>query len=589
VTGEGIVLLALLGAAMALFILEWLPIDVVALLLLIALVLTGILEPAEAFSSFGQEVVVILASVFVLSGALVRTGALAWLASSLSRLAGQSENRLLIWVMMAAATSSAFLSNTNSTAVLMPATIEAGKKASVPPSRLLLPLAFASMLGGTCTLIGTSTNMASSGLFVGLGLEPLGMFELAPVGLVLVGLGVVYFLLLGRRLLPPAPEGPLTEQYEIERYLSELIVDEESPLAGLRISESPLAKMDIMVLAVVRGDRQFVPRSNSRLEVGDLLIVKAPGESLLEAEDRPGIRLEATTAAEIQEHGAEALRLAEVMVMPRSPLQGRTLHGMGFRHRYGLSVLAVHRRGHSHPVRLDRLPLRTGDVLLVQGSEENLEAFTRHWSFWLLGEVDRVPFRRRRGWTALGALLGAVLAGSLGWLPLSVALLMAALVVILARCISVEEVYRHVEWRLIVLIAGMMSFGLALQKTGTADAIASLIVDWTLPLGLPVLMGAFVVLTMVLTQPLSNAAAALVVLPIAISTAGKIGVDPRSLAVLVTLAASLSFIAPLEPACLLVFGPGKYRFKDFVKVGLPLTLIVLVVLLVMVPVLWPPG
>jgi len=587
-TADGIVLLVLLAVAMALFILEWLPIDVVALLMLITLVLTGILEPAEAFSSFGQEVVMILASVFVLSGALVRTGALAWLASSLSRLAGKSESRLLVAVMLAAASSSAFLSNTNSTAVLMPATIEAGKKASVPPSRLLLPLAFASMLGGTCTLIGTSTNMASSGLFVRLGLEPLGLFEFAPVGLVLVVLGVIYFLLLGRHLLPAGDEKPLTEQYEIERYLSELVIDEESPLAGLKLGESPLAKMEITVLAVIRDDRQFVPRSNTRLAVGDLLIVKAPSESLLEAEDRPGIRLQVTTAAEIEEQGSEALRLAEVMVMPRSALQGRTLHGMHFRHRYGLSVLAIHRRGHSHPVRLDRLPLRAGDVLLVQGSEENLQAFTDHWSFWLLGEVDHVPFRKRRGWTALGALVAAVVAGGLGWVPLSVALLMAALVVVLARCISVEEVYRHIEWRLIVLIASMMSFGLALQKTGTADALASLIVDWTLPLGLPVLMGAFVVLTMALTQPLSNAAAALVVLPIAISTAGKIGVDPRSLAVLVTLAASLSFVAPLEPACLLVFGPGKYRFKDFVKVGLPLTLIVLVVLLLMVPVLWPP-
>ncbi len=430
--------------------------------------------------------------------------------------------------------------------------------------------------------------MASSGLFVGLGLEPLGMFELAPVGLVLVVLGVAYFLLLGRHLLPSAPERPLTEQYEVERYLSELVVGEESSLAGLTLAESPLGKMGIMVLSVIRGDRKFVPRSNSRLEVGDLLIVKASSESLLEAEDHPGIRLEATTAEELEEHRSEVLQLAEVMVMPRSELQGRTLKGMGFRHRYGLSVLAIHRRGHSHPVRLDRLPLRAGDVLLVQGSEENLAAFTDHWSFWLLGEVDHVSFKKRRGWTALGALAAAIVAGSLGWAPLSVTLLMAALVVILARCISVEEVYRHIEWRLIVLIASMMSFGLALQKTGTADAVASLIVDWTLPFGLPVLMGAFVVLTMVLTQPLSNAAAALVVLPIAISTAGKIGIDPRSLAVLVTLAASLSFIAPLEPACLLVFGPGKYRFKDFVKVGLPLTVIVLVVLLVMVPVLWPP-
>jgi len=231
--------------------------------------------------------------------------------------------------------------------------------------------------------------------------------------------------------------------------------------------------------------------------------------------------------------------------------------------------------------------LHEGDVLLLQGSSEGLALLQSNESIWVLGELERQRFRRRRGSIALVALLGAVAAAAVGWVPVSIALLVASLIVVLTRGVASDEVYGLIEWRVIVLIGGMTSFGVAMQTSGAADYLAGVITELALPFGLYAVMAAFIVLTMALTQPLSNAAAALVVLPVAMSTAAQIGVDPRALAILVTLSASLSFIAPLEPACLLVYSPGRYRFSDYVRAGIPMTIIAFVVLMLLVPLFWP--
>ena len=586
-TIEIVLLLGLLAAAMAAFTLEWLSIDVVALTLVAVLVVAGILTPAEALASFGSEIVFILASIFVLAGALVRTGALAWLGQALGRLAGRSEVRLLVSLMGLSAGASAFVSNTNATAVLMPATLELTRKSRLNAGRLLMPLAFASMLGGTCTLIGTSTNLAASGLLERLGLEPIALFELAPVGLVVVAVGIVYMVLVGRRLLSGAAPVSLTAEYEIEEYLSEILVPDDSPLVGETLAEAPLAELGISVLSVVRGERRFFPESSLRLAAGDLLVVEASSDALLAAEERRGLRLEATASAGADELLSRDFRLGEAIVLPQSRLVGKTVCELRFRQSFGLSVLAVYRRGHAFAVKVRDLRLRAADVLLIQGPEDRMQSLERNPDLWFLGEIERVPFAKRRGTIALAALGVAIVLGTTGLLPLSIALLSAALVVVLAGCVPASEVYGLIEWRLLVLIAGMMSFGLALEKSGAASWVAGGVVGLAQSLGIYAVLAAFVLLTVLLTQPLSNAAAALVVLPIAVATAEQLAVNPRTLAMLVVLAASLSFIAPFEPACLLVYGPGKYRFRDFVRVGVPLTVAVGVVLVVLVPLVWP--
>jgi di/tricarboxylate transporter len=250
-------------------------------------------------------------------------------------------------------------------------------------------------------------------------------------------------------------------------------------------------------------------------------------------------------------------------------------------------VIAVYRRGHTLATRIGGLPLRAGDILLLQGDRESFDSLADNADLWILEEVEHQPARRRKGLLAVGILLAAVVASSLSWLPLPIAFLLAALGVVGTRLVTMEEAYKMIDWRLLILIAGMTSFGLALQKTGAAAWLAGGIVQWTAPFGTGFILAAFAVLTMLLTQPMSNAAAALVVLPVAVATAHRLGLDPRAFAVLITLAASLSFITPFEPSCLIVYGPGKYRFRDFLICGLPLTVLVLGILLVMVPMLWP--
>ena len=586
-TIEIFLVLLLLAVAMAFFIFEWLSIDVVTLSLIVALTLFQILTPAEAFAGFANEIIIILASVFVLSGALVKTGVMDWLGHAIFRLAGSSQTSILLAVSSLSAALSAVVNNTNSTAVLMPAAFELAKKGKFNPSRLLMPLAFASILGGTCTLIGTSTNIAASGLLQKLGYSPYSFFEFTPVALVIVAAGVLYLAFIGHRLLPTAPVASLSEKYDIEGYLSAVLVTEGSSLAGRTLAEGGLAEMGFNVAVIERQGEKLVARSATRLQEGDRLIVEATRESLLRTKESAELRLETDSVLGDEDVVAEGAKLVEAFVVPSSGFADRTLRQLAFRRRFGVSVLALHRRGHSFPTNIRNLPLRVGDVLLLQGTDENLDSLQMTGDLWLLDEVAHVPFRRRRGLFAAAALGLAILAGSLKIVPLSIGLLTAALAVVIRKCITPQEVYGLIQWRLLILIGGMTSFGVAMQKTHAAEYLASLIVGWAMPLGIYAVLAALALLTMLLTQPLSNAAAVLVILPVAISTAVQLEVNPRTLAVLVTLSASLSFITPFEPACLLVYGPGGYRFSDFVKSGALLTAISFAILLLLVPRLWP--
>lgn len=586
-TYEIAVVLLLLVAAMVAFFLERLPIDVITMSLLAALILSGILTPAQAFSGFANEVIVVLCSVFVLSGALVRSGIMESMGEVIHRLAGAREGRATTAIMSVSAGMSAFISNTNSTAILMPAVMEYARRAKFSASRLLIPLAYASMLGGACTLIGTSTNLASSGLMRTYDLAPISMFELAPVGLTMVVIGTVWMALVGYRMLPRYEAATLREEFSIDSYLSQIVVGEESDLVGVTLRDSWLADEGVRVLALVRGEKKVFPGADDVVRAGDVLVVQASRAKLLDLDEHPALSFTSFDSRGDEDFVDDDVKLAEAIVMPRSSLRGKTLRQLELRQRYAVTVLAAYRHGTAYPTDIASLRLQEGDVLLLQGSPENLALLQSNESIWVLGELHRQRFRRRRGSIALGALLAAVIATASGLLPVSVALLLASLVVVLTHGVEADEIYGLIEWRVIVLIGGMTSFGLAMQTSGTADYLAAVITDLAMPYGNYAVMSAFILLTMVLTQPLSNAAAALVVLPVAVATATQIGVNPRSLAILVTLSASLSFITPLEPACLLVYSPGRYRFGDYVKAGIPLTVIAYFVLLFLVPLIWP--
>ena len=579
--------LGLLVLALVLFATEKLAVDVLTLLLLTVLVGAGVLAPAEAFAGFSSDIIVILGSIFVLSGALQETGLLDAVGARLTRIGRGSSNRLLLALMGTASGVSAFMNNTTVTAMLVPPVIGIARNAALSPSKLLMPLAFASIFGGTCTLIGTSTNVAVSGYIAHSHLAPLGFFEITPIGLVIVAVGTAYMLLIGQRLLPAHEVESLTAAYALREYLSEIVVLPGSPLAGQRSHASELSRLGFRILKLIRGDEELLPSSEVIIEPGDRLLVEGKVDDLMKVTGSEGIEIRAKRKLDDLELRGADLKIAEALIAPQSALIGRTLRTADFRRRYGLSVLAIHRHGQSLREAIGDVRLRLGDLLLVEGPAESAERLPREAGLLTLEEHRRPVALSRKGIYAVGAFLAAIVAGSAGWLPLSIAFLAAALLTVLLGCISIERARACIDLRLLILIGGMTAFGTAMEKTGAAQWLAHGIVVALSPLGVMAVLAGFFVLTILLTQPMSNAAAALVVLPVAMSAARELGVDERTFAIAIMLAASISFIAPLEPSCILVYGPGKYRFADFIKIGVGLTLVLIPVVLFLIPVFWP--
>lgn len=581
------IVLGLLVLAVVLFALESLSVDIITLILLVALVVTQVLTPEEAFAGFSNDIIIILASIFVLSGALQVTGVMDVAGVWLYRIAGRSTNRLLAALMVSVGGISAFMNNTTATAVFISPTIGLADRAKLSPSKLLMPLAYASILGGTCTLIGTSTNIAVSGYMTRAGLEPLDLFELTPVGLILMGVGILYMIFVGQRILPDHPDESLTANYAIREYLSEIVVVPDSHMIGQKIFESDLAKLGFRILAIVRGGRKFLPGASTIVEAGDILLIKGKVPDLMKVKETAGIEINPELKLGDLDLQSEDIKIAEALITPQSNLLGRTLRGVSFRQRYEVTALAIYRQGQALREEIDRIRLRLGDLLLIQGTTDRIEFLRRNSDLWILEDLSPLlPRRRKALYTGL-IFAGAVIAGGAGWLPLSIAFLVGAILVILFRCITLEEAYEFIDWRLIILIAGMTAFGVAMEKTGAAEFLANWVVSWLAPYGITAIMVGFFILTVILTQPMSNAAAALVVLPVALHVAQDLEVNQRTFAIAIMLAASVSFIAPFEPSAILVYGPGRYQFMDFVKTGLWLTVILLIIILVLLPMFWP--
>ncbi|EKD35712.1 MAG: hypothetical protein ACD_75C01810G0002 [uncultured bacterium] len=583
-------MLGLLILSIVLFAMEKISIDIITLMLLIALVVTGILKPEEAFAGFSNEIIIILASIFILSGALQRSGIIDAMGARLHKVAGGSQNSLLLAIMTIAGGVSSFMNNTTTTAIFLPPVIGMARKSKISVSKLLMPLAFASIMGGTCTLIGTSTNVAVSGYIAKSGMEPLSLFEVTPVGLVIVVVGITYMMLVGKRLLPNyKEEESLTEEYAIREYLSEIIVMPGSHLIGQKIFTSDLAKMDFRILEVIRAKQKYLPNARMTIQPHDTLLVEGKATELLKVKKTAGIEIVADVMVGDRDLQSDDIKMMEVLVTPQSDLIGQTLKEVNFRARYGMTALAINRHGQALRDKIGRISLHMGDMLLVQGPADRLPGFRRQSDLWIIEEFHPSAYRKSKGFYTLTFFLLAMILGGLGWLPLSISFLAGAVLTVLTRSITIEEAYECIDWRLIILIGGMTAFGTAMddRHSGAAEYLAGLIVDTLLPFGDMVILGGFFLVTMLLTQPMSNAAAALVVIPVALEAAQVLGANERTFAVAIMLAASVSFVTPFEPSCILVYGPGKYRFMDFLKTGLLLSLILMGVILIMVPMLWP--
>jgi di/tricarboxylate transporter len=584
------ILLGIISTGLVLFSVERLPSDVVGLGILLALILTGLLPPEQAFASFGSDTVVMIFGLLVLTTTLVRTGVVDAIGRRIMRFTGKSDRRLLAVLLLVPAALSSLMSNTATTALFVPITLGLARRRRISPSKLLMPLAFGAILSSSVTLVSSSTNIVISGLMTPYGMPPLGMFELTLVGLPIAVAGLAYMFLLASRWIPDrgVVEEP-SREFAIRPYVAEILIMPDSPLAGQTLAESGFGpEMDLTVLRVYRAPgRYLAPRADLQLEDGDELLVKGENEEILKIKDRVGIDIKADVKLSDPRLQAQDSRLVEVILLPRSPLIGRTLKGLNFRQRYGPQVLGINRRGQSIYRKLSQVRLRTGDQLLIQGHRANIARLDQENVFHVLGMVE---YRRpdvQRAPTAIAIFAGVLVMAALDIFPLPVAVLLGTLAAFATRCITPALAYREIEWKAIIVIGSMLAVGSAMEYTGTARSIATYIAGIAGQAHPLWLLGAFFALTLLLTQPMSNQAAAVVVVPVAIETALQLGLNPRTFAVMIAVAASCSFLTPLEPACLMVYGPGRYRFVDFVRVGALLTLLIFGLALVLVPLLWP--
>lgn len=584
--------IGLLALAIVLFATEKISVDIVTIFLLIILVLTGIITTKEAFAAFSSDFIIMLASIFVITAAIERSGVMDLLSEYISRTKTAQALGVVFWMMPFTAFLSAFMNNTSLTALLIPPLLSIAKRSGVSASKLLMPMAFANIVGGTCTIIGTSTNIAVNGYLAEHGFDTLNLFDIAPIGLVMLACFMVYMLTIGRLLLPDRVTEKLTDSFKVREYMSEVKVLENSILIGQNVFHSTLANTGFSILGIIRGNRKFYPGRNSTFKEDDLVLVKGNIESLISLKAKNGIDIMADTLEVFYDEDEESvnhdpIRLVEVLIPGNSELVGKTVKSSDFRNRYGLVVVAIHRAGKRFSQKIGSTTLQVGDVLLVQGPAEKISDFHDQQNLVFLKEQALNPSRVKKGFMAIGLFIVAILLSSFDILSLEIAFLSAALGTVLLNITTPEEAYHHINWKMLVLIAGMSAFATAMTNSGADVFISQHFISLFDGLGPMGIMAGFMIITVLLTQPMSNAAAALVVLPVAMTTAQSMNVNPVTFAVAIMLSASISIITPFEPSCILIYAPGKYRFFDFIKVGGLLTLILMAVIFFMVPMFWP--
>jgi di/tricarboxylate transporter len=585
-----VLVLLILLLAVVLFATEWLPMDLTSLLVLLVLPLSGLISVQEAFSGFSNPAVITVAAMFVISDGITHTGAMGRAGERLLRLAGNSEARLVAVVMASVALFSAFINNIGSTAVLMPVVIGMARKINLSPSKLLIPLAFGSLLGGVCTLVGTPPNILMNILLQQYSGESFSMFSFTPVGLAIAAVGIGYMAFLGRRLLPQRKSGKLTEEYQVKEYITEVAIAEESPLSGMTISQSGLERdFNLKVRAILRGSQKIPrPRGNRKLRGGDTLFLEGNPAGILKVMETKGLELIPERDNPPPGKPDQEMVVVEAALSPSCDLVGRTLSQVRFRESHGLNVLAIWRQGAPLVKQVDRVVLKFGDVLLLQGVKERIVHLGKEHGFLLLGGVPPVRYRPRRAPFALAALGIVILLAASGTMPIMLAASLGALSMVVSRCLTVQEAYESIDWSIILLIAGTLPLGLALEKSGAAVLLAEGILGVLGPLGPWVVLAAFFLLTSLLTELMSHAAAAVLIAPIVFHAALELGADPKPFFMAVAVAASSCFMTPIgHQSNALVMGPGGYRFFDYTRVGAPLNTLVWLIGSLLIPLVFP--
>jgi di/tricarboxylate transporter len=589
-----LVLVLVVGASV-LLIADRLRPDLVALLVLVVLGLTGLVGPDSLFSGFSRAAVITILALYIITASLERTGATRVLGQQLGRLAGDSEARAVVVVMLASALLSLMMNTVAAAAVLLPATVGLARQAGLRPSRLLMPLSFGALLGGMATLFTTANLLASASL-VDHGYRGYSVLDFAPTGLPLAVAGIVYMALVGRRLLPsrqlggqegpPRPTGTLAESYGLKQAVSGCYVKPGSSMAGLTLAEGQWGeRLGLNVVGISRGGGvDLAPARSEDVLEGDIVLYTGICDQI--DLDRYGLVL--TQAPEFKGNlASERVRLVEVTLAPRSSFAGKTLREMHFREKYDLSALAIWREGQTLREGLADILLRFGDALLLQGRRSKIDLLRDERGLLVLEEDTGPAEMPRRAWVAIALTTAAFGLAAFNVLPIAQSAFSAAVLMMVFGCIDINDAYHAIEWRSIFLIAGMLPLGLALANTGAAALLGTGLVAALGGLGpLAVAAGLFWVATL-LSQVISGQVTPVVLAPIAIAAAQKIGADPRGIVMAVAIGCSTAFLTPIShSANLLVMGPGGYRFRDYTRAGLPLTLILFVVLMPVLFIFW---
>lgn len=585
---EIFLVLALLLIAVTLFATEKFPVDFVAVMVLGALLALGLVTPQEGISGFSNPATITVGAMFVLSAGLRKTGALGAVGRTLLRLGGKPWVLLLL-VMLTAGTFSAFINNTAAVAVFLPLVLSLARRREVSPSRLLIPLSYASQFGGVCTLIGTSTNLLVSSISEQAGRGAFSMFEFAPLGLIMLVAGVIYLLVFGRWVLPDRRSAQFTETYQLGDYIIELRVSGASPLIGKTVANSELGQSQaITVLEILREKDKLWRPLHEPLRAHDVLLVSGKLDELMELRDAARLEIEPQFKLEDEILRTKEVTLVETLIAPASRLIGHTLAELHFTRRYNAIVLAIQRRGQTLREKLKDIPLRFGDALLLQAPQVEVDRLRVDENFIVLAEVEEPSLRRGKSPLALAIVAAVVGLAAFGILPILVSALLGCVAIVLTRCISLEEAYAAIDWKVIFLLAGILPLGIAMAKTGAAQLVASRVLDLVGGLGPVAILAAIYLLTACLTEMMSNNAAAVLLAPICLSTATHLGVDPKPFLIAVCFAASTSFATPVGyQTNTMVYNAGGYRFTDFMRAGIPLNLIFWALAVWLIPMFWP--